>query len=227
MSWGGDGWSISNPKRWCCESAALDTPANLENSSGHRTAVAVFIPTQKKGNAKERSNYHTVAVSSHTQNSPSQASTVSEPWTSRCSRWILKRQRKQRSNCEHQQDHQKKQESSRKYIFLLYWLCQSLCVDHNILWKILKETRIPDNLTCLLGNLYAGQEAMVRIRDGTTDWFQIRKGVCRDWILSPYLFYLYAEYIMGNARQNEAQAGIKTARRNIHNLRYADDMTLI
>ena len=111
-------------------------------------------------------SFHTL---SNAKNSPSQASTVSEPWTSRCSRWILKRQRKQRSNCEHQQDHQKKQESSRKYLFLLYWLCQSLCVDHNILWKILKETRIPDNLTCLLGNLYAGQEAMVRIRHGTTD----------------------------------------------------------
>ena len=86
---------------------------------------------------------------------------------------------------------------------------------------------IPDHLTCLLRNLYAGQEAAVRTGHGTTDWFQIRKGVSQSCILSPYLFNLYAEYIRRNAGLEEAQAGIKTARKNINNLRYADDTTLM
>ena len=101
------------------------------------------------------------------------------------------------------------------------------CVDHSKLWKILKEMGIPDHLICLLRNLYAGQEATVRTGHGTTDWFQIRKGVCQVYILSPFLFNLYAEYIMRNAGLEEAQAGIKIARRNINNLRYADDTTLM
>ena len=100
------------------------------------------------------------------------------------------------------------------------------CVDHNKLCKILKEMGIPDHLTCLLRNLYAGQEATVRTGHGTTDWFQIGKGVCQGWILSPCLFNLYVEYIKRNAELEEAQAGIKIARRNINNLRYADDTTL-
>ena len=108
------------------------------------------------------------------------------------------------------------------------------CVDHNKLWKILKEMGIPDHLTCLLRNLYAGQEATVRTAHGTTDWFQIGKGVHQGCILSPCLFNLYVEYInlyveyiMRNAGLDEAQAGIKTAGRNINNLRYADDTTLM
>ena len=101
------------------------------------------------------------------------------------------------------------------------------CVDHNKLWKILKEMGIPYHLTCLLRNLYAGQEATVRIGHGTTDWFQIGKGVRQGCILSPYLFNLYAEFSMRNAGLDEAQAGIKIARRNINNLRYADDTTLM
>ena len=101
------------------------------------------------------------------------------------------------------------------------------CVYHNKLWKILKEIGIPDHLTCILRNLYAGQEATVRTEHGTTDSFQIGKGVCQGWILSPFLFNLYSEYIMRNARLGEAQAGIKIARRNINNLRYADDTTLM
>ena len=101
------------------------------------------------------------------------------------------------------------------------------CVHHNKLWKILKEMGIPDHLTCLLRNLYAGQEATSRTGHGTTDWFQIRKGVGQGCILSPYLFNLNAEYTMRNARLHEAQAGIKIARRNINNLRYADDTTLM
>ena len=95
-------------------------------------------------------------------------------------------------------------------------------VDHNKLWKILKEMGIPDHLTCLLKNLYAGQEATVRTGHRTTDWFQIRKGVCQGYILSPCLFSLYAQYIKRNARLDEAQAGIKISGRNINNLRYAD-----
>ena len=123
------------------------------------------------------------------------------------------------------------------------------CVDHNKLWKIIKETGIPDHLTCLLRNLYAGQEASARTEYGTTNWFQIGKGVCQGCILSPCLFNLnaefssvaqscltfcnpmnrsmYAEYIVGNAGLDKAQAGIKTARRNINNLIYADDTTLM
>uniref|UniRef100_A0AC11DC26 Uncharacterized protein n=3 Tax=Ovis aries TaxID=9940 RepID=A0AC11DC26_SHEEP len=100
------------------------------------------------------------------------------------------------------------------------------CVDHNKLWKILKEMGIPDHLTCLLRNLYAGQEATVRTGHGTTDWFQIGKGVHQGCILSPCFFNIYAEYIMTNAGLDEAQAGIRIAGRNINNLRYADDPTL-
>ena len=98
-------------------------------------------------------------------------------------------------------------------------------VDQSKLWKILKEMGIPDHLTCLLRNLYAGQDATVRMRHGAKDWFQIGKGVCPGCILSPCLFNLHAEYIMQNSRLDETQAGIKIARRNINNLRYADDTT--
>ena len=99
-------------------------------------------------------------------------------------------------------------------------------MDHNKLWKILKETGIPDHLTCHVRNLCAGQEATVRTGHGITDWSQIGKGVHQGCILSPCLFNLYAEHIMQNAGLDEAQAGIKIARRNIHNLRYADDTNL-
>ena len=101
------------------------------------------------------------------------------------------------------------------------------CVDHNQLWKILKEMGILDHLTCLLRNLYAGKKATVRTGQGATDLFQIGKGVRQSCILSPCLFNLYAEYIMRNARLEEAQTGIKIAGRNINNLRYADDTTLM
>ena len=101
------------------------------------------------------------------------------------------------------------------------------CVDHNKLWKILKEMGVPDHLTFLLRNLYAGQEATVRTGHGTTDWFQIGKGVCQGCILSPCLFNLYADYIMRNTGLEEAQAGIEIAGRKINHLRYADDTTLM
>ena len=101
------------------------------------------------------------------------------------------------------------------------------CVDHNKLWEILQEMGIPDHLTCLLRNLHAGQEATVRTRHGTTDWFKIGKGVPQDSILSSCLFNLYVEYIMKNASLDDSQAGMKIAGRNINNLRYADDTTLM
>ena len=123
----------------------------------------------------------------------------------------------------------KKQESSRKtFISASLTMPKPFdCVDHNKLWKILKEMEIPDHLTCLLRNLYEGQEATVRTGHGTTDWFQIGKGVRQGCILSPCLFDFYAEYIMRNAGLEETQAGIKIAGRNINNLRYADDTTLM
>ena len=123
----------------------------------------------------------------------------------------------------------KKQESSKENIYFCFIDYSKAfdCVDHNKLWKILKEMGIPDHLTCLLRNLYAGQEATVRTGHRTTDWFQIGKGVRQGCIWSPCLFNLYAEYIMRNAGLDESQAGIKIAERNINNLRYADDTTLV
>ena len=113
------------------------------------------------------------------------------------------------------------------YIGLIDYAKAFDCVDHNKLWKILEEIGIPDHLTCLLRNLYAGQEVTVKTGHGTTDWFQIREGVRQGCILSPCLFNLYAEYIMRKAGLDEAQVGIKIVRRNINNLRYADDTTLM
>ena len=112
------------------------------------------------------------------------------------------------------------------YFCFIYYAKAFYCVDHSKMWNILKEMWIPDHLICILRDLYAGQEAKVRNGHGTTDWFQIGKGVCQHCILSPSLFNLYAEYIMRNAGLHEAQAGIKIARRNINNLRYADDTIL-
>ena len=121
----------------------------------------------------------------------------------------------------------KKQESFRKAsISAFLTTSKPSTVDHKKLWKILKEMGIQEHLTCLLRNLYAGQEATVRTGHGTTDWFPIGKGVHQGCILPPCLFNLYAEYIMRNAGLDEAQAGIKIARRNINNLRYSDDITL-
>ena len=123
-------------------------------------------------------------------------------------------------------------EKAREFQENIYFCCIDYanafdCVDHKKLWEILKEMGIPDNLTRLLRNLYAGQEATVRTGHRTIDWFQIGKGVRQGCMLSPYLFNLYAEYIMINAGLEEAQAGIKIAERNINNLRYADDTTLM
>ena len=142
----------------------------------------------------------------------------------------LKRQRNQRSNCKHLLDHRKSKRVPEKknicFCFIGYAKAFD-CVDHNKLWKILKEMGISGPLTCLLRNLYAGQKATIRTGHNTTDWFQIRKGVCQVCILSPYLFNCYAENIMQNVRLDEAKAGIKISGRNINNLRYADDTTLM
>ena len=121
----------------------------------------------------------------------------------------------------------KKAREFQKSIYFCFIDCAKDCVDHNKLWKILKEMGIPDHLTCLLRNLYTGQEATVRIGHGKRDWFQIGKGVYQGCTFSPCLFNVYAEYIMRNAGLEEAQAGIKIAGRNINNLRYADDITLM
>ena len=124
----------------------------------------------------------------------------------------------------------KKQESSRKkkiYSCFTDYAKTFDCVDHKKLWKILNEMGMPDHLTRLLRNLCAGQEATVRTGCGTTNWFQIGKGVREGYILSPCLFNLYAEYIMRNTGLEKSQAGIKIAGRNINNLRYADDTTLM
>ena len=209
-------------------------PANLENSAVATGLENVsFIQIPKKGNAKECSKYHTIALISH---------------ASKVMLKILQARLQQYVNCElpDGQAGFRKGRGTRDQIANIRWTIKKarefqkniyFCfidyakafdgVDHNKLWKILKDTGVPDHLTCLLRNLYAGQEATVRTGHGTTDWFQIGKGVSQSCILSPCLFNLYAEYIMKNARLDEAQAGIKIARRNINNLRYADDTTLM
>ena len=122
---------------------------------------------------------------------------------------------------------EKAREFKRKIYSFIDYTKAFNCVDHNKLWESGKEMGIPDHLTCLLRNLYAGKEATLRIGHGTTDWFQIAKGVRQGSMLSPCLFNLYAEYILRNAGLDEAQAGIKIARKNINNLRHADDTTLM
>ena len=125
-------------------------------------------------------------------------------------------------------DHQKSKRVPENIYFCFIDYAKAFdCVDRNKLWKILKEMGIPDHLTCLLRNLCAGQEATVRTGHGTTDWFQFGKGVHPGCVFSPCLFNLHAEYIMRNARLDKAQTGIKIARRNVNNLRYADDTTFM
>ena len=138
---------------------------------------------------------------------------------------VLEKAEDQRSNCQHLLDHGKSKRVLENIYFCFIDYAKAFdYVDHNKLWKILKEIGIP---TCLLRNLYSGQEATVRTGHRTTDWFQIGKGVHQGCILSPCLFNLYAEYIMRNTGLEETQAGIKIAGRNINNLRYADDTTLM
>ena len=203
-------------------------PANLENSLATRLEKVSF-----HSNPKECSNYHIIALISH---------------ASKVMLNILQARLQQYMNRElpDVQAGFRKGRGTRDQIANIYWIIKKArefqkniyfcfidyarafdCVDHNKLWKILQEMGIPDHLTYLLRNLYAGQEATVRTGHGTTDWFQISKGVHQGCILSPCLFNLFAVYIMINARLDEAQAGIKIARRNTGNLRYADDTTLM
>ena len=195
--------------------------------------MSVFIPIPKKGNAKECSNYCTVAFISHASKvmlkilqvrlqqyvshelPDVQAGFVKGRGTrdqiaNIC--WIIKKVKEFQKNI---------------YFCFIDYTKAFDCVDSNKLWKILKEMGIPDHLTCLLRNLYAGQEATVITGHGTMDWFQTGKGVCQGCILSLCLFNLHAEYIMQNAGLDEAQARIKIAGRNINNFRYADDTTLM
>ena len=189
---------------------------------------SVFILIPKKGNAKECSNYHTIVLISH---------------ASKVMLKILQARLQQYVNCEllDVQAGFRKGRGTRDQNANICWIIKKktrefqkniyFCfidyVDHNKLWKILKEMGIPDHLTCLLRKLYAGQEETVRTGHGTTDWFQIGKRVHQGCILSPCLFNLYAEYIMRNAGLEETQTGIKIAGRNINNLRDADDTTLM
>ena len=194
---------------------------------------SVFISIPKKGTAKECSNYRTIALIS-------QAIKVMLK--------ILQARLQEYVNFElpDVQDGFRNGRGTRDQIANICWIMEKAreiqkntyfcfldyakafdCVDHNKLWNIFKEMGIPDCLSCLLRNLYTGQEATVKTGHGTTDWFQIGKGIRQGCILSPYLFNLYAEYIMRNAGLDEAQAGIKIAGRNINNLRYADDTTLM
>ena len=208
-------------------------PANMENSAvATGLEKIVFIPIPKKGNAKECSNYHTIALISH---------------ASKVMLKTLQARLQQYVNSElHVEAGFRKGRGTRYQIVNIRWIMEKgrefqkniyFCfidyakaldhVGHNKLWKILKEMGIADHLTCLLRNLYAGQEATLRTEHGTTYWFQIGKEVRQGYMLSPCLFNLYAEYIMRNAGLEETQAGIKIAGRNINNLRYADDTTLM
>ena len=194
-------------------------------SSGHRLEKVSFYSNPKKGNAKESSNYYTIALIS-------QASKVMlKILQARLQQYVnrelpdvqagFRKGRRTRNQIANIRWIIKKAREFQKNIYFCFIDYSKAfdCVDHNKLWKILQEMGIPDHLTCLLRNLYAGQEATVRTGHGTTDWFQIGKGVCQGCILPPCLFNLYAEYIMRNPGLEEAQAGIKIARRNIKTLR--------
>jgi len=266
-------------------------------SSGHRTGKGQFsfLSFAKKGNAKECSNYHTIAVISHaskmmlkifqarlqqymTWELPGQAGfrkgketrdqITNIPWIIEKARAFQKNiylcftgkesacnvgdldsisglgrylgegnsYPLQYSGLENSMDcivHGVAKSQTQLNDFDFHFFCfidyakAFDCVDHNKLWKILQEMGIPDHLTCLLRNLYAGQETTVRTGHGTMDWFQIRKGVCQGCILSPWLFNLYAEFIMWDAGLDEAQAGIKISGRNINSLKYVDDTILM
>ena len=201
---------------------------------------SVFISIPKKGNPKECSNYCTIALISHASN------VMVKILQARFQHYInhelpdvQARFRKGRGNRDQIANicwiTKKAREFQKNSYFCFIDYAKAFdCVDHNCeklwkkkLWKILQEMGILDHLTCLLRNLYASQEAVVKIGHGTTNWVQIGNGVCQGCMLSPCLYNLYAEYIVRNAGLDEAQAGIKIAGRNINNFRYADDTTLM
>ena len=194
---------------------------------------SVFIPIPKKGNAEECLNYLTIELTSHAskvmlkilqarlqqyvnwelpdiQAGFGKGRGTRDQIADIC--WIIEKARELQKNI---------------YFWFIDYAKAFDCVNHSKLWEILKEVGIPDHLPCLLRNLYAGQEATVRTGHGTTDWFQIGKGVGQGCVLSPCLFNFYEEYIMRNAGLNETQAGIKTSSRNINNLRYADAINIM
>ena len=190
----------------------------------------VFIPIPKKGNAKECSKYGTITRISHA------IKVMLKLLQARLQQYVnhefpdvLARFRKGRGTRDQIANIQWIIEKAREFQKNIYFCFAKAFnyVDYNKLWKVLTEMGIPDHLTCLLRNLCAHQKATVRTGHGTTDWFQIGKGVCQGCILSPCLSNFYAEYIMRNAGLEEAQAGIKIAGRNINNLRYADNTTLM
>ena len=209
-------------------------PANLETQQWPQDwKRSVFIPIPKKGKPKECANYRTIALISYTckrmlkilparvqqcvnrgfpdiQAGFTKGKGTRDQIANIC--WIIEKAREFQKNI---------------YFCFIDYAKAFDYMDHNKKWKILKEMGIPDHLTCLLRNLYAAQEATVRTGHGKTDQFQIGKGVHQGCILSPCLFNLYAKYIMWNPKLDEAQAGIKIARRIINNLRYADDTTLM
>ena len=203
-------------------------PANLENSAVATGLEKVgFHSNPKERQCQEGSNYRTIALISH---------------ANKVMLKILQARLQQYVNRElpDVQAGFREGRGTRDQIANICWIMEKArgfqknidfcfidCVDHNKLWKILREMAIPDHLTCLLRNLYAGQEATVRTGHGTTDCFQRGKGVRQGCIFSPCLFNFYAEYIMRNAGLEEPQAGIKIAGRNINHLRYADDTTLM
>ena len=182
-----------------------------------------------KGNAKECSNYHTIALISHASKVMLKMLQVRlQQYMNRELPEVQAGFRKGRGTRDQIANTCWIIEKAREFQKNICFIDQSLwLVDHNKLWKILKEIGIPNHITCLLRSLYAGQEATVRTRHRTTEWFQIGKGVCQSYIFSTCLFNLYKEYIMRNARLDEAQSGIKIARRNTNNLRYADDTILM
>ena len=217
---------------WKCCTQYASKFGNL--SSNHRTGKGRFSFQFQRKDAKECSNYYTIALISHASKvmlkilQASLQQYVNRELPDVQAGFRKGRERNQRSNSQHPLDHGKSKRVPEKHLFLLYWLSKAFdCVDHNKLWKILQEMGIPDHQTCLLRNLYAGQEATVRTGHGTRDWFQMGKGVRQGCMLSPCLLNFYAEYIMRNTGLEKPQAGIKIARRNINNLRYADDTTLM
>ena len=193
---------------------------------------SVVIPIPKKSNTKECSNYHTIALISHASKVMLKFSKpgFNSMWTMNFQmiKLVLEKSEEPEMKLQISTGSLKQQEFQKNIYFCFIDYAKAFdCVDSNKLWKILQEMGIPDHLTYLLRNLYASQEATIRTGHGTTDWFQTGKGVCQGCILSLCLFNLYVEYIMRNAGLDEAQAGIKSAGRNINNLRHADDITLM
>ena len=196
--------------RWCCESDVLNKIWKTQQwpQDWNRS---VFIPISKKGNAKEYSNYHIITLTSHA------TKIILKILHARLKQYVnhelpdvqtgFRKGRETRDQIANIPWIIKKAREFQKNIY--FWFIDYIkafdCVDHNKLWKILKEIWILDHLTCCLRNLHSHQEATVRTRHGTTDWLQIRKAVCQVWILSPCLFNLYAEYIMRNAGLGESQ----------------------